>query len=181
MSRIGKRKLNVPSGVDLHIEEDYVKVSGPKGSLVVRIPKGVVVEKVDNVISTKLVEEKKGSKSLWGLTNALLNNALIGVVNGYTKKLELVGVGYRAKKEGSALILSLGFSHQVKFEPPQGVNVEVEENTKISVSGIDKQLVGLVASQIRSLKKPEPYKGKGIRYVGESVRIKPGKAGKGQK
>lgn len=181
MSRIGKRKLNIPTGVDLLVENGVVKVSGPRGSLVVQIPKGVVVEKNDNIVTTTLVEEKKGTKSLWGLANALLNNALIGVVRGYSKRLELVGVGYRAKKEGDSLILSLGFSHPVEFKIPQGVSVNVEENTKIVVSGVDKELVGLVAAQIRALKKPEPYKGKGIKYAEEFVRRKPGKAGKGQK
>lgn len=183
MSRIGKRTLQIPEGVQVRLDHRDVKVIGSRGELVVQLPLGIEVNVDGSSLSTKLVDASKAKllSPVWGLANSLVNNALIGVKEGFSKKLELSGVGYRAKKTDKGLSMTLGFSHPIEFELPQGVEVSVEDNTKILISGIDKQLVGLVSAQIRQLKKPEPYKGKGIKYSDEVVRRKPGKAGKAQK
>ena len=183
MSRIGKRKILIPQEVKAVISQKEVAVKGPKGELKVLVPFGVMVDLKDGYLTTAPVEESKAKflSPLLGLTNALINNALIGVKDGFTKKLELSGVGYRAKKIDKGISMTLGFSHPVEFELPLGIDIEVEDNTKVTVSGIDKQLVGLVCAKIRKLKKPEPYKGKGIKYSNEIVRRKAGKAGKAQK
>ncbi|MBD3366096.1 50S ribosomal protein L6 [candidate division WWE3 bacterium] len=174
MSRIGKQPVELPRGVEVTIEKTLVKFKGPKGNLEVPLRSDVSVEKVEDklVVSSR----NKQTKAFWGLTRALLANAVKGVTEGYEKELELVGVGYRAKKQGNDLFLTLGFSHPVEFKAPEGIEFDVPDNKNIKITGIDKQLVGLTAAKIRQLRKPEPYKGKGIRYKGEVVRRKPGKS-----
>ncbi|PRI11458.1 50S ribosomal protein L6 [Leucobacter massiliensis] len=178
MSRIGKLPITVPGGVDVKIEGQKVTVKGSKGelSLVVSEPIRVAVE--DGQVLVTRPDDERDSRALHGLTRTLINNNIIGVTEGYTKQLEVVGTGYRVQQKGSGLELALGFSHPVSFDAPEGITLAVEGNTKITVSGISKQAVGEVAANIRKLKKPEPYKGKGIRYAGEVVRRKAGKAGK---
>jgi large subunit ribosomal protein L6 len=182
MSRIGKRKINLPEDVEIKIVDREATIKGPKGELKILAPFGVIIGISEGIITTTTEASKQKILSpLLGLTNSLLNNAIIGVKDGFSKKLELSGVGYRAKKTDNGISMTLGFSHPVEFEAPKGIFIEVEENTKVTVSGIDKQLVGLVCAKIRKLRKPEPYKGKGIKYSNEVVRRKAGKAGKTQK
>ncbi|MFA5776535.1 MAG: 50S ribosomal protein L6 [Patescibacteria group bacterium] len=183
MSRIGKRKILIPQGVEIKISSKEVLVKGPKGDLTVLVPFGVIVDSKDGFLTTLPVEESKAKflSPLLGLTNALINNAMVGVKDGFSKKLELLGVGYRAKKVDKGISMTLGFSHPIEFEVPAEINIEVEDSTRVTVSGIDKQLVGLICAKIRKLKKPEPYKGKGIKYSNEVIRRKAGKAGKAQK
>lgn len=178
MSRIGKLPITVPGGVDIKIAGQQVTIKGPKGelSLVVAEPIRVALEEGQVIVTRP--DDERASRALHGLTRTLINNDIIGVTTGYAKDLEVVGTGYRVQQKGNGLELALGFSHPVLFEAPEGVTLAVEGNTKISVSGISKQAVGEVAANIRKLKKPEPYKGKGIRYAGENVRRKAGKAGK---
>ncbi len=182
MSRIGKLPVVVPSGVDVTVESDVVAVSGPKGQLRQQILSDVVDVKLSD---GKIVVERKGDakahRSAHGLTRTLIANMVEGVSKGFRKSLEITGVGYRAAKSGERLNLSLGYSHPVSFEPPTGIALTVEGQNKIHVDGIDKQAVGQVAADIRRLRKPEPYKGKGIRYEGERIRKKLGKAGKAAK
>ncbi|MGF7058312.1 50S ribosomal protein L6 [Brassicibacter mesophilus] len=179
MSRIGLKPITIPSGVEIKVDaNNYVTVKGPKGTLEQQINKDIQINVEDNVIHVARPTDEKKHKSLHGLTRTLIANMLEGVSNGYAKNLEIVGVGYRAQKQGKKLILSLGFSHPVEMEDPEGIEVEVPANTKITVKGIDKQKVGNYAAVIRDLRKPEPYKGKGIRYEGEVVRRKEGKTGK---
>ena len=182
MSRIGKRKLYIPEGIEVKIYERETIIKGPKGELKVTSPYGVTIGISDGVLTTSAEESRQKLLSpLLGLTNSLLNNALIGVKEGFSKRLELSGVGYRAKKTDKGISKTLGFSHPVEFDVPEGISITVEDNTKVTVSGIDKQLVGLVCAKIRKLRKPEPYKGKGIKYSTEVVRRKAGKAGKAAK
>jgi large subunit ribosomal protein L6 len=183
MSRIGKRKILIPQGVELKISSKEVLVKGARGELKISIPFGIMADSKDGFLTTTPVEESKAKflAPLLGLTNALINNAMIGVKDGFSKKLELSGVGYRAKKIDKGISMTLGFSHPVEFEVPVGITIDVEDNTKITVTGTDKQLVGLICAKIRKLKKPEPYKGKGIKYSNEVIRRKAGKAGKAQK
>jgi len=179
MSRIGRLPVPVPSGVQVEIDGRSVTVKGPKGTLSHTVVPPIVVERVDE--GTLLVtrpDDGRESRSLHGLTRTLVANMIIGVTDGYTKSLELVGVGYRVQPKGSDIELALGFSHPVHVPAPEGIAFTVEGATKFTVSGIDKQKVGEVAANIRKLRKPEPYKGKGIRYTGEVVRRKVGKAGK---
>lgn len=178
MSRIGKLPITVPGGVDVKIEGQQVTVKGPKGelSLIVAEPIRVALENGELLVTRP--DDERNSRSLHGLTRTLINNNIIGVTEGYSKQLEVVGTGYRVQQKGPGLELALGFSHPVIFDAPTGVTLAVEGNTKITVSGISKQAVGEAAANIRKLKKPEPYKGKGIRYAGENVRRKAGKAGK---
>ena len=178
MSRIGKLPITVPGGVEIKIDGQRVSVKGPKGelSLVVANPIRVALE--DGQVLVTRPDDERASRALHGLTRTLINNDIIGVTEGYAKQLEVVGTGYRVQQKGAGLELALGFSHPVLFDAPEGVTIAVEGNTKISVSGISKQAVGETAANIRKLKKPEPYKGKGIRYAGENVRRKAGKAGK---
>ncbi len=179
MSRIGLKPITIPAGVEVIIDENnYAEVKGPKGSLAEQLPKDMQVEINDNTIEVKRPTENKKHKSLHGLTRTLVNNMIVGVTDGYTKKLEIVGVGYRAKKEGKKLILNLGFSHPVEMDDPEGIETTIEGNNKIIVSGINKQQVGNHAAVIRDWRKPEPYKGKGIKYDYEIVRRKAGKTGK---
>jgi len=179
MSRIGKSPVPVVSGVEVNISGPSVEVRGPKGTLSHEMPEGITANVDEGVVNVARSDDHRESKALHGLTRALINNMVVGVSEGYRKDLEIVGVGYRAQAKGdSALELQLGFSHPVKVAAPDGVTFEVPTQTQIAVVGIDKQAVGQVAADIRALKKPEPYKGKGIRYVGERVVRKAGKSAK---
>jgi large subunit ribosomal protein L6 len=179
MSRIGKQPVTIPSGVDVTIGEDNaVIVKGPKGTLSQRLAPSMKLDRENGTILVQRPDDQREHRALHGLTRTLLNNMVIGVTDGYQRNLEIQGVGYRAALEGSVLVLSVGFSHQVRMTPPDGVSYALDGNTRVSVSGIDKQLVGEEAARIRRVRPPEPYKGKGIRYAGERVRRKAGKAGK---
>ncbi len=179
MSRIGKLPVAVPSGVDVAIDGALVTVKGPKGTLSHAVAAPIVVEQSDGVLDVKRPDDERLSKSLHGLTRTLVNNMVVGVTDGYEKKLEIVGVGYRVLSKGpTQLEFQLGYSHSIVFDAPEGITFTVESPTKLGVVGIDKQLVGETAAKIRKLRKPEPYKGKGVRYAGEHIRRKVGKAGK---
>jgi len=177
MSHIGKQPINIESSVELTIDERDVTVKGPKGSLSWTLPKGIAIELNDGVATIKMVRERKDLEKFYGLARSLVSNMVTGVTKGYDKKLEMVGVGYRARVDGRSLVLNVGYSHPVKINPPEGITLQVEEGI-IVVSGIDKQVVGDIASKIRAIRPPEPYKGKGIKYVGEKIRRKAGKAAK---
>ena len=179
MPRIGKEPISVPSDVQVSIEGRNVGVSGPKGSLDLDVPGEIEVRQEDDMILVERPNDDRKNKALHGLTRSLVNNMVIGVSEGFKKELEIVGVGYRAAEKGSnGLELQLGFSHPVEVKAPEGITFEVPEPTRIIVSGINKEVVGQVAADIRSYRKPEPYKGKGIRYAGEHVARKAGKAAK---
>jgi large subunit ribosomal protein L6 len=178
MSRIGKLPIAVPSGVDVAIDQSLVTVKGPKGTLSHSVAAPIIVEKgEDGVLSVKRPNDERESRSLHGLTRTLISNMVVGVTDGYQKKLEIVGVGYRVLSKGpTQLEFQLGYSHPIIFDAPEGITFTVDGPTKLGVVGIDKQLVGEVAANIRKLRKPEPYKGKGVRYSGEHIRRKVGKA-----
>ena len=178
MSRIGKLPVHIPDGVEVKVENNLVSAKGPMGSESVQIREEIEV-KIDGkeIVLTRKNDDRK-SRSLHGLSRTLVQNVVTGVKEGFTKKLEIQGVGYRAQMQGNAINLQLGYSHPIVIEPPQGIKIAVEANTKITVTGSNKQMVGDVAAQIRSKRPPEVYKGKGIRYEGEFVRRKAGKAGK---
>jgi large subunit ribosomal protein L6 len=176
MSRVGRKPIPIPKGVRVEKSNGVIKVSGPKGELTARVHPRIEVEISSDQILVKRKSDARIDKALHGLWRALINNMIVGVTEGYTKKLEIVGIGYRAELKGKALVLYLGYSHPIIFIPPDGVKIEVPQPTNIVVSGIDKQLVGQVAAKIRSFRPPEPYKGKGIRYEGEVIRMKAGKA-----
>jgi len=179
MSRIGKLPVPVPSGVDIAIDGPVVTVKGPKGTLSHTVAAPITVEKNDGILDVRRPDDDRISRSLHGLTRTLVNNMVVGVTDGYEKRLEIVGVGYRVLSKGpTQLEFQLGYSHTIVFNAPEGITFAVESPTKLGVVGIDKQLVGEVAANIRKLRKPEPYKGKGVRYAGEHVRRKVGKAGK---
>jgi len=178
MSRIGKRPIKIPKGVTVELKNGEIVVLGPKGSLPVKFRPEIEVLVENNQILVRRKGENKLARSLHGLTRTLIANVLEGVTNGFSKTLEVVGTGYRASLEGENLVLAIGFSHLVKVPPPPGIKFEVEGNNKIKISGIDKALVGRVTAQIRKIRPPDPYKGKGIRYEGEEIKLKPGKAGK---
>jgi large subunit ribosomal protein L6 len=180
MSRIGKLPVPVPSGVDVAFDESVVTVKGPKGTLSHTVAEPITVVKAeDGTLEVQRPNDERRSKALHGLTRTLINNMVVGVTDGYEKKLEIVGVGYRVLSKGpTELEFQLGYSHVINFKAPDGITFAVESQTKLGVQGIDKQLVGEVAANIRKLRKPEPYKGKGVRYAGEQVRKKVGKAGK---
>ncbi|MGJ9421965.1 50S ribosomal protein L6 [Aeromicrobium sp. CF3.5] len=180
MSRIGKYPVPVPSGVEVTIEGQDVRVKGPKGELSLTVAEPITVSKNDDgELAVERPDDHRDNKSLHGLSRTLINNMVVGVTDGYEKKLEIVGVGYRVQAKGpTALEFALGFSHPVPVDAPEGITFAVESPTKFSVIGIDKQAVGEVAANIRKIRKPEPYKGKGVRYAGEHVRRKVGKAGK---
>ena len=178
MSRIGKEPISVPSDVQVSIEGRSVGVTGPKGSLDLDLPGEINVRQEDGTVLVERPNDDRKNKALHGLTRSLINNMVIGVSEGFKKELEIVGVGYRAAKSGDGLELQLGFSHPVKVKAPDGITFDVPEPTQIIVSGINKEIVGQVAADIRSYRKPEPYKGKGIRYAGEYVARKAGKAAK---
>jgi large subunit ribosomal protein L6 len=179
MSRIGKLPIEVPSGVDVAIDERLVTVKGPKGTLSHSVAAPITVERNDSVLEVKRPDDERNSRALHGLTRTLINNMVVGVTDGYEKRLEIVGVGYRVLSKGpTQLEFQLGYSHSITFNAPEGITFAVEGPTRLGVVGIDKQLVGETAAKIRKLRKPEPYKGKGVRYAGEQVRKKVGKAGK---
>ena len=178
MSRIGRLPITIPSGVDVTIDGQTVVVKGPKGELTHVVAEPITVASQDGQVTVARPDDERTSRSLHGLTRTLIANMIEGVTNGYEKKLEIVGTGYRVQAKGSNLEFALGFSHPVNVDAPEGITFAVENPTKFSVSGINKQQVGEVAANIRKLRKPDPYKGKGIRYAGEIVRRKVGKAGK---
>ena len=178
MSRIGKAPITVPSGVDVSIAGRTVTVKGPKGTLARDIPGEIVVRKEDTTIFVERPNDERQNRALHGLSRTLVSNMVVGVTEGFTKELEIVGVGYRAEAQGANLRLALGFSHPVKVTAPEGITFTVETPTKLHVSGIDKQQVGEVSANLRKLRKPDPYKAKGIRYSDEVIRRKAGKAGK---
>ena len=178
MSRIGRLPIPVPSGVDVTINGRNVTVTGPKGSLSRALHPDMTVSREDGTIVVTRPTEQKTHKQLHGLTRTLVNHMVIGVTDGYRKGLEITGVGYRAALSGRKLQLNLGYSHQIEIDPPEGITFEVENPTRLAVVGIDKELVGQIAAKVRATRKPEPYKGKGVRYAGEYIRRKAGKAGK---
>ncbi len=178
MSRIGRLPITVPSGVDVTIDGTSVTVNGPKGTLNRTLHRDMLVSREEGTVVVARPSEQKTHKQLHGLTRTLVNNMVVGVTDGYRKGLEITGVGYRAVLVGRKLQLSLGYSHLVEIDPPEGISFELETPTKLAVVGIDKELVGQVAAKVRSSRKPEPYKGKGVRYAGEIIRRKAGKAGK---
>jgi large subunit ribosomal protein L6 len=179
MSRIGKLPIPVPSGVDVTIDGQQVVVKGPKGTLSHTVAEPIVVERAeDGTLAVKRPNDERQNRALHGLTRSLVNNLVVGVTEGYERKLEIYGVGYRVLLRGTDLEFSLGFSHPVKVTPPEGINFTVDGPTRFAVQGIDKQRVGEVAANIRKLRKPDPYKGKGVRYAGEKIRRKVGKTGK---
>ncbi len=178
MSRIGRLPIPVPSGVDVTIDGRQVTVKGPKGTLSRALHPDMTLSREDGTLVVTRPTEQKTHKQLHGLTRTLVNNMVVGVTDGYRKGLEITGVGYRAALNGRKLTLNLGYSHQIEIDPPEGITFEVENPTRLAVVGIDKELVGQIAAYIRSRRKPEPYKGKGIRYAGEQILRKAGKAGK---
>lgn len=179
MSRIGLKPIAVPAGVEVTIgAENEITVKGPKGTLSNKLSNEMIIKKEENTIVVERPTENKKHKSLHGLTRTLINNMVVGVSEGFEKKLEVKGVGYRAAKQGNKLVMNLGFSHPVEMEDPEGITTEVPNQLEILVKGIDKQLVGNYAAKIRSWRKPEPYKGKGIKYSDEVIVRKEGKTGK---
>ncbi|MCQ4635413.1 50S ribosomal protein L6 [Anaerovorax odorimutans] len=178
MSRIGIKPVDLPAGVEVKVDgNNAVTVKGPKGELTEQISKLLKVEIKDNTVTVSRESDAKAYREQHGLARSLIQNMVTGVTEGYEKKLELVGVGYKAEKKGKKLVLSLGYSHPVELEDPEGITTEAPSNTEITVKGIDKAAVGNYAANIRAWRKPEPYKGKGIRYVGEHIRRKEGKTG----
>lgn len=178
MSRIGLAPINLPAGVEVKVDgNNTVTVKGPKGELQESINNALEIEQKDGILTVSRQSDEKKYKSQHGLARTLINNMVIGVTNGYEKKLEIIGVGYKAEKKGKKLVLNLGFSYPIELEDPEGITTECPTATEIIVKGINKELVGNYAADIRALRKPEPYKGKGIRYSGEYVRRKEGKAG----
>jgi large subunit ribosomal protein L6 len=179
MSRIGKQPITVPSGVDVTVDGATVRVKGPKGELQHTIVGDVSIERDGDVLTVVRADDTRTNRSVHGLQRTLINNMVVGVSEGFAKELEIVGVGYRAQAQGSnAIELAVGYSHPVRFEAPAGITFEVPQPTRIVVRGHDKQLVGQVAADIRKIRKPEPYKGKGIRYADERIRRKAGKSAK---
>jgi len=175
MSKIGRRPIVIPEGVEIKIEGRHLEAKGPKGALSLELHKEVSVEIKDKELLVNRAVNNRQASAIWGLTRALINNILTGVKEGYEKKLELQGVGFRMSLQGKKLVMALGFSHPVEVETPEGLTVKIEENNVLSISGIDKQQVGQFAANVRALKEVEPYKGKGFRYAGEKVRRKAGK------
>jgi large subunit ribosomal protein L6 len=178
MSRIGRLPIDVPAGVDVKIDGSAVTVKGPKGELQLTVASPIEVKLEDGQVLVTRPDDERESRSLHGLTRTLIANQIIGVTAGYSKGLEIVGTGYRVAAKGNSLEFARGYSHSITVDPPAGITFAVDGNTKLTVHGIDKQAVGEVAANIRKLRKPEPYKGKGVRYAGEVVRRKAGKAGK---
>ncbi|MEG1548566.1 MAG: 50S ribosomal protein L6 [Clostridia bacterium] len=179
MSRIGKLPINIPGGVTITVGDDNtVTVKGPKGQLSEKITKELEITQENDVLTVNRVSDDKRHRALHGLSRSLINNMVVGVTNGYEKNMEIVGVGYRAQKQGNKLVLNVGYSHPVEFVEPDGITFEVPTPNKIKVQGISKQMVGQIAADIRAVREPEPYKGKGIKYDNEYVRRKEGKTGK---
>ncbi|MHB1172277.1 MAG: 50S ribosomal protein L6 [Lacisediminihabitans sp.] len=178
MSRIGRLPIEIPAGVDVTVDGSAVTVKGPKGALQLTVASPIEVKLEDGQLLVTRPDDERASRSLHGLTRTLIANQITGVTAGYSKGLEIVGTGYRVQAKGDSIEFALGYSHPITVEPPAGISFAVEGNTKLTVHGIDKQAVGEVAANIRKLRKPEPYKGKGVRYAGEVVRRKAGKSGK---
>ncbi len=178
MSRIGKATITVPAGVDVTVAAGRITVKGPKGELAREIPGNITISQEGDTITCDRPNEENKTKAMHGLTRSLVNNMVIGVTEGFSKELQIVGVGYRAEAQGKDIRLSLGFSHTVDVKAPEGITFDIPAQTQVIVNGIDKEVVGQVAANIRSIRKPEPYKGKGVRYLGERVVRKAGKAGK---
>jgi large subunit ribosomal protein L6 len=179
MSRIGKSPITVPAGVDINVSAGRISVKGPKGTLERVIPGNIGIEQDGDTLTVTRPDEQNKTKALHGLTRSLVNNMVVGVTEGFRKELEIHGVGYRAEQQGpNKLRMNLGFSHTIDVEAPDGIVFEVPQQTSVIVTGIDNEVVGQVAANIRSLRKPEPYKGKGVRYAGERIIRKAGKAGK---
>tara|TARA_B100000683_G_scaffold165509_1_gene159406 strand:- start:419 stop:952 length:534 start_codon:yes stop_codon:yes gene_type:complete len=175
MSRIGRMPVAVPSGVQVTLAGQDIKVKGPKGELAMTLMDEVTVQQEDNLLRVRPVEGNRRSKTMWGMQRTLVSNMVVGVSEGFTITMELVGVGYRAAVQGSELVLQLGYSHEVKYPIPQGIQIAVDRQTVITISGYDRQQVGQVAAEIRAWRRPEPYKGKGIKYAGEQILRKEGK------
>lgn len=178
MSRIGKLPIPIPQKVEITIDGKQVKVKGPKGELEQTLPDFVTIEQEENQLSVKRINETRKARERHGLARTLVANMVQGVSQGFERRLQIQGVGYRAQVQGRNLILSVGYSHPVEITPPDGIQIQVEKNTEIIITGINKELVGNLTAKIRAVRPPEPYKGKGIRYLGEQVRQKAGKAGK---
>ena len=178
MSRIGRLPISIPAGVDVKIDGQAVSVKGPKGELALVVKSPIEAKLEEGTVVVTRPDDERESRALHGLTRTLIANQIIGVTQGYTKGLEVVGTGYRVAQKGGSIEFALGFSHPVLVEPPAGITLTVEGTNKVTVSGIDKQAVGEAAANIRKIRKPEPYKGKGVRYAGEVVRRKAGKSGK---
>ncbi len=178
MSRVGKSLITIPSGVEVKIESGLITVKGPKGTLTTKLHPAITISQADGILVTTVSPEATKAAALWGLFRSLVNNMIQGVTQGFQKQLEINGIGFKAEVKGREVVLALGFSHPVMYPLPAGIEAKVEKNL-ITISGFDKQLVGEVAAQIRRLKKPEPYKGKGIKYVDEVIHKKAGKALKG--
>jgi large subunit ribosomal protein L6 len=177
MSRIGRKPIPVPDKVKVDIKEDTVVVTGPKGTVTNPIPPGIRFEQKDKQVHAIRQDDSGPQRAFHGLARALVANAVRGVTEGFTKELEIVGVGYRAEQKKSSVVFSLGFSHPIEYPIPPGINITVDKQTKLVITGVDRQQVGQIAANIRSLKKPDPYKNKGIRYTGERLKKKAGKAG----
>lgn len=177
MSKIGQQPIEIPSGVTVKIENNTVSVTGSKGTLVINLPKELDAKNEDNKVVVTTKKDNKFSRSLWGTVRMLIANAVKGVSEGWKKQLELVGTGYRSEVQGNTLVLTVGYSHPIKIEAPEGITFKVEKSV-INVDGIDRQVVGQVSADIRASRPPEPYKGKGVKYVGEVIRRKAGKAAK---
>ena len=184
MSRIGRKPIAVPKGVKVNIKDGIAEVTGPKGSLSTRIPEGITLKVTETLVTLERESDEK--TALHGLARALLQNAVTGVTDGYTRQLDIVGVGYKAEVQKGRVIFNLGYSHPIEFPVPKGIDVKVERmnkpitqyQTTITVAGIDRQQVGQIAADMRSLRRPDPYKGKGVRYANEKLKLKPGKTGK---
>ena len=178
MSRIGKKPIPIPKGVEVKVDDRIVRVKGPKGVLEVSLMQGISAQIADGDLKLERVNDEREIRAFHGLARALTANAITGVSEGWSKALDIIGIGYRAEKQGNAVVFSLGFSHQINFEIPQGIDIDVDgKANRITVHGIDRQKVGQVAAEIRGLRPPEPYKGKGVRYADERVRTKAGKQG----
>ena len=177
MSRVGKQPINIPQGVTVDYKEPVVTVKGPKGTLSREVHPKVQLNIQDGVITITPKEETRDARALWGLTRSLVNNMVVGVSTGFTRVLEVIGVGYRAEAQGQTLNLALGYSHPIEFPLPKGITAAVDKQNRITLEGYDKELLGLTAARIRALRKPEPYKGKGVKYAEEQIQRKVGKAG----
>jgi large subunit ribosomal protein L6 len=177
MSRIGKKPIPIPSGVEVAKKDNAITISGPLGNLTQGLPPGTSVDVEEGEIRVKIDGESRKARAFHGLARSLLANMVIGVSEGVSKVLDINGIGYRADVEGNVLVLNVGYSHPIRYELPENVSAEVDKNNQVTIKGVDKQVIGQVAAEIRSLRKPEPYKGKGIKYAGERLRRKAGKTG----
>ncbi len=178
MSRTGRKPIPIPKGVEVKVEDNLVAVKGPKGALEVSLNQGISAQVADGDFSLDRADDEQQSRAYHGLARALMANAITGVSDGWSKALDIIGIGYRAEKQGNAVVFNLGYSHPINFEIPQGIDIEVDgKANRVTVNGIDRQRVGQIAAEIRGLRPPEPYKGKGVRYADERIRTKAGKQG----